>query len=162
MSEQKKETGTDVLTMVFTILGTIAIFLVKYFLKALFRKNTWTQNFVISWAVYLLVVVLIVFSPNWNIPALLHLLSPHYIRAGFAEWIYLHVPRWWQVGILFSAPFFTTLFFIGLFEWIKMSKYQNAIDHLGLKTSKGLTPKVKDVVSMDNNQKKNSGAGHRY
>lgn len=154
MSEQKKENENDVLTMVCVILGTIAIFFFKFVLKAVIRKKTWTQEFIISWACYLLGAVLIVFSPRWNVPALLHLLSPNFLNAEFAEWIYLHIPRWWQVGILFFTPFLTFLFGIGIFEWIKMVKYQKGIDHLGLKTSTGLIPKVKNVIEMDNNQKK--------
>lgn len=154
MSEQKNENGNDMLTMVCIIIGTIAIFVTKFVFKAVFRKKTWTQEFIISWACYLMVVVLIVFSPRWNVPALVHLVSPYFLKAELAELIYLHIPRWWQVGILFFTPFLLNLFGIGIFEWIRIVKYQKGIDHLGLKTSTGLVPKVKSVIEMDNNQKK--------
>lgn len=154
MSEQKKDGGGDVLIMICTIIGTAALFYFKFVFKGAARRKTWTQEFILSWVFYFFVVTLIAFAPNWNVPALLELLSPDYLPASFAEWVYIRIPRLWQVGILFSTPFLTVLFGIGVFEWVKTAKYQKGIDHLGLKTSTGLIPKVKNVIPMENNQKK--------
>jgi len=154
MIEQKKDNGNDVLTMICFIIGTVFLSFFKFVLCGLFRKETWTREFIWGWCGYLLSVVLVAFSPRWNIPALLEIASCRFLPASFADWVYLHISRLEQVGILFLFPFLMKLFGIGIFEWIKIMKYQKAIDHLGLKTSTGLIPKVKSVIQMENNQKK--------
>lgn len=150
MNEQKSEKKDDVLTMICIILGTMGYFYFKLVFKGIGQANRWTMNAVLLWLCYFLVLVAIALSPNWNIPAILSLFS----QRAFAEWVFIHVTPAWQVGFLFFLPFTIVFFTFGLLEWIKNTKYQKAIDHLGIKTPTGLTPKVMDVKEMGNNQKK--------
>lgn len=150
MSEQKKDDSNDALTMICVIVGTISWFVVKFAFKGILQKKRWTQEFMLLWLCYFLALTIISFSPNWNIPAILDLFLP----TSFAQWVHLSVSRTWQIGILFFFPFLGTFFVFGLLEWIKNTKYQRGIDHLGVKTSTGLAPKVKAILPMDNNQKK--------
>ncbi len=150
MSEQNKEKKDDVLTMAFIILGTIGYFCFKLVFKGIMQSNRWTMNAILLWLCYLLALIAVVLSPNWNIPAILSLLS----LRSIADWVYAHISPGWQIGILFFTPFTLVFFVFGLFEWIKNTKYQKAIDHLGIKTSTGLTPKVMGIKEMGNNQTK--------
>jgi len=150
VSEQKKNDGDDLSTKIVVIIGTIILVFTKLAFTGMMQKKVWTKEFVLSWMSYFLFLLLIAFSPNWNFPALLN----QFVSYSFAEWVYLHIPRLYQVVILFLVPFFFAFCGIGLAEWIKNKKYQNGIDNLGLKTSTGLKPKVTKVVELENNQKK--------
>lgn len=150
MNAQNKETREDILTMIFTIFATIGFFYFKLVFRGMMQSKRWTKAFILSWMCYLATLFAVALSPNWNIPAILNLLTP----TAFAEWIYFHLSPAWQIGVLFLVPLTFTFFIFGLLEWITKAKYQKAIDHLGIETSTGLAPKILRVIPMENNQKK--------
>jgi S-DNA-T family DNA segregation ATPase FtsK/SpoIIIE len=154
MSEAKPNKGAGLFAALGVIFGTIGAFLGAVVLRGVLRKKTWSKNAIIGWPVYFLWLTLIVYAPRWNIPALLGALSPWLMPVGISRWTSLHVARWVQDSILFLGPLSIWLFFQGILDWIATKKYQNAVDHLGLKTPTGLTPKVKRVIELDNSQRK--------
>lgn len=153
MSETKKS-ASDVLTMLAVIFGTIGAFLGGVMLKGALRKSTWTKTAKVSWGFYLVWLVLIVYAPKFNVPVILDTFGSNILPEGLGLWIGKHISRGAQFFILFVLPFSIWLFFEGILDWIQLKKYQNAIDHLGLKTPTGLTAKVIKVLEGENNQKK--------
>lgn len=154
MSENKQVASSDTLTRVVEILAVAFWFLFLFATKGLFRKKTWTKDFINGWSVYIATVILLAYAPKWNIPSILYRLPPSSFFQGFAEWVYFHLSSLGQVLFFVLLPLFLYLLFIGVVEFLKVRKFQNAIDHLGLKTSTGLQPKVKDRIEINENQSK--------
>jgi hypothetical protein len=154
MTEKKETKGSDVVTMIAIIIGTILFFYLRFVGRAIIRKKTWSFDFLLISLCYLLFLVSGIYSPTWSIPLALFRLFPNCFSFAHINWVYTHIKEPYLTLILFLIPTTLYLFVIGLVDWIKFKRVQNAIDHLGLKTSTGLTPFVKAVFQGENAQKK--------
>lgn len=97
---------------------------------------------------------LIIFGPRWNLSVLLHFAGSFVGWGGVGTWIGAHIPRWLQFFVCFVLSLCGWLFMHGIRAWISRTKYQKALDHLGLKTPTGLAPKVFRVVELENTQRR--------
>jgi hypothetical protein len=154
MNEEKNNTKPDFMWGLLVMFWTITSFLAIYSFKGFFRKKTWTNGFLKFWGSYFVVAVLIVFARRWNIPVILDHAGSLVSYPHVGRWVYLHLSRLWQLAIIFFGPFLTYTFGLGVFDLWKNKEPQTAIDHLGLKTSTGLAPKVTKVIELPNYQKK--------
>lgn len=154
MTDKKETKGSDVITMLATIIGTILFFYVRFVGRAIIRKKTWSPDFLLILMCYLLFLVSGIFAPNWSIPYSLYRLFPNYFSFSLITWIYSQIKEPYLTLILFLTPTTLYLFVVGLLDWIKFKRVQNAFDHLGLKTSTGVTPFVKGIFQGENAQKK--------
>ncbi len=149
MSELNKEKGKGLVVALATIFSTIAIFFASVIWKGASQKSTWKGSAKSCWMVYLITATLFIYSPNWNLPAIVNIFS-----GRVAHWIRLYVPVWAQLTLIFLVPLMTWLFCKGLKEWISTTKYQRAINHLGIKSPTGLAPKVVRVIELETYQRK--------
>ncbi len=150
MSEPKDKSH-DLLTALAVIFGTFIKFFVTVVGRGLSRKRIWTKGILLFWMGYLLWLFLMIYSPYWNLPSILDFFWP---SSGLGHWMYSHVPRKMQFWVLYLLPFLSWLFALGIGDWIRVTKFQRCIDHLGLKTPTGLTPLVTKVIPMENRQMK--------
>lgn len=156
MNDKNKEqkTDNDFLTVMVIGLASMTWIFAKFIFKGLARRKTWTEEFIFGWILHFMMMLVLVYSPRWNVLDIIDFLSPKVFSPSLAPFIDQHISPLWQYLILSFGPFFATLFVIGLIEAIKLSRMQKAIDHLGIKTSTGLAPKVVNVVELEQNQKK--------
>lgn len=99
-------------------------------------------------------IVLVIFGPRWNLSVLLQFVGSLVGIGGFGAWIGAHVPRSLQLFAFFILPLCGWLFAHGIRMWIGLKKYQRALDHLGLKTPTGLSPKVVRAIDLENKQRR--------
>lgn len=154
MSEANQKKDSDILTMVATIVFTISWFYFKNVGRAILRRKTWTSEFILITSMYVITLISLSLS-TWKSPLiLLH----HYLPTYFIEkpifWILIHIKEPYLTLILALLPVTLYLFVIGLIDTIKYKKVQKAFDHLGLKTSTGLTPIVKAIYDGEDGKKK--------
>jgi hypothetical protein len=114
----------------------------------------WKPRMFFSWSIYLVWIALVIFGPRWNLSVLLQLAGSIVGWGGFGAWMGAHVPRLVQLFVFFVLPLCGWLFAHGIRTWIGLKRYQRAIDHLGLKTPTGVTPKVVRVVELENKQRR--------
>lgn len=152
MSEAPKKSEQQ--TNLGVILLTIASFFSTVIYRGAAKKSTWKGDRIKIWAIYFVGITLIAFAPRWNLSNTLIALSPRFVPVGLGEWVHLHTYRVFHILLLFLSPFFLWLFSLGIFDWIQLTKYQNRLKHLGLKTPTGIAPQVVRVIELENNQKK--------
>lgn len=153
MSEKKESLGSDVLTRIAVILGMLASFLVVLVYRGARRESTWSTGKLQIWAAYLGAILLIAYSPKWDVPSLiceLPWIFPQYL----GDWVSRHTARWFQAAFLFGGPFSLWLTTLGAIETLRILPVQKALDHLGMKTSTDLKPKVMRVIPIDKFQKR--------
>jgi DNA segregation ATPase FtsK/SpoIIIE-like protein len=114
----------------------------------------WNSKVFLSWGIYLVWIVLVIFGPRWNLSVLIQVIGSIVGMGGFGAWMGTHVPRWLQLFVFFVLPLCGWLFAHGIRTWIDLKKYQRALDHLGLKTPTGISPKVVRVVELENKQRR--------
>ena len=155
MSDNKKtQHDKDFLTVMAIMIAGMVWFFGKFLIKGILRKKTWSEEFIYGWILHFMMMLVLAYSPRWNILDIIDFFSPQIFSPKLAPFIYDHISPLWQYLILSFAPFLTTLFVIGLIEGLKLSRMQKAIDHLGIKTSTGLSPTVVKVIELEQNQKK--------
>lgn len=81
MTEKKETKGSDVVTMIAIIIGTILFFYVRFVGRAIVRKKTWSFDFLLISLCYLLFLVSGIYSPTWSIPLALFRLFPNCFTA---------------------------------------------------------------------------------
>lgn len=152
MSETKKK------SVAFAAIETIVVgatkFVCNFALRGIRRKGVWSKETLGAWAIYLVIVFSLVYGPRWNLPRVLIELLPFDFTKGLGVWTARHLARWFQFAFLSIGVFTGWLVVLGILEWIKTVKYQSAINHLGLKTSTGLTLKVIAAIPLENRQRK--------
>ncbi len=99
-------------------------------------------------------IALVIFGPRWNLSILLQFIGSPMGMGGFGAWMGAHVPRGLQLLVFFFLPLCGWLFGHGIRTWITLKKYQRALDHLGLKTPTGLSPKVVRAVELENKRRR--------
>lgn len=114
----------------------------------------WNSKVFFSWCVYFVWIVLLIFGPRWNLSVLLQFAGSLVGLGGFGAWMGAHVPRLLQLFVFFVLPLCGWLFAHGIRTWIVLKKYQRALDHLGLKTPTGISPKVVRAVELENMQRR--------
>lgn len=114
----------------------------------------WNSQVFFSWGIYLVWIVLVIFGPRWNLSVLLQFAGSLVGLDGFGAWMGAHVPRLVQLFVFFVLPLCGWLFAHGIRTWIGLKKYQRALDHLGLKTPTGISPKVVRAVELENKQRR--------
>lgn len=153
MSEQQNKTSSDIISSLVFIFSVIFGFMAKVIFNQIKNKNTWTKTRFQSWTLYILFTALIIYSPRWNLPAILGVL-PWKECSMLGSWIENHLSVMSQLLILVLFPFFSWLMLLGFTSKLKTAKFQSAIDLLGLKNHKGELPIVIDVVSTTEDQKR--------
>ena len=153
MSEQQNKTGSDIISSLVFIFSVIFGFMAKVIFNQIKNKNTWTKTRFQSWTLYILFTSLIIYSPRWNLPAILGVL-PWKGCSILGSWIENHLSMMSQLLVLVLFPFFSWLMHLGFMAKLKTAKFQSAIDLLGLKNQKGELPIVIDVVSTTEDQKR--------
>lgn len=151
MTEKKKSGGFNAIEVIVT---GLAKFIFKFTYRGILRPDTWKKETYCAWGMYLVTLILVVYGPRWNIPRVIDELSPFEFTKGLGFWIARHIPRWFQIGFFFFGALIGWLISLGILDWTKTFKYQNAINHLGLKTSTGLTLKVVAAIPIENSQRK--------
>ena len=114
----------------------------------------WNSKVFIRWGALLVWLALIVFGPRWNFSVLLHFVGSFVGWGGVGTWIGAHIPCWVQFLVCVVLSLCGWLFMHGIRTWINRTKYQKELDHLGLKTPTGLSPKVFRVVELENTQRR--------
>lgn len=153
MSEQKQTKDSDFLGRLTVIFAVVSGFLATLILKGAVRESTWTKRSIKFWVSYAIFVPLFTYAPNWPLPRMIDAL-PWMFPTGFGEWVYLHLARWLECGLLFFGPLAIWLAFLGAYSILKTIRFQRAIDHLGIKTSTNLKPIVIDSIPTGEQQKK--------
>ncbi len=151
MSEKKKSGAFNAIQVI--VVG-IFNFIGNFAMRGVRRKGIWRKDTFGAWVIYLVVVFSLVYGSRWSLPRVIDELLPFDFTKGLGLWIARHIARWFQLAFLSLGAFMGWLVTLGVWEWIKTVKYQRAIDHLGLKTPTGLTPKVIAAIPLENRQRK--------
>lgn len=114
----------------------------------------WNSKVFLRWGAFLVWLALVIFGPRWNLSVLLHFAGSFIGCGDVGTWIGAHIPRWFQFLVCVVLSLCGWLFMHGIRTWMGRTKYQKALDHLGLETATGLTPKVFRVVELENTQRR--------
>lgn len=147
MSEQKPEQDKDLITRLAIIASVIGGFMISLIYQGATRRETWQWKKIKIWFVYSLFAAIICFGTNRNLPYYIEKMSKLFPRK-MGPWIYYHLSPFSQFMFVTIGPFLFWLSLIGVYWIFKVRKFQKAIDHLGMKTSTGLTLKVSSVETI--------------
>ncbi len=151
MSSESKKTNRDLLTAIALAVGVLAKFVLGVMAKGAVRKEIWNLRILGGWLVFGAWFSLIVYAPHWSFTRVITAVLPDY-RLG--TWIQQNVSRPAQIGVVIGACFLFWLFAFGILDWIRIARFQKCVDHLGLKTPTGLTPKVVRVSKSESGRSK--------
>lgn len=149
----KKKNEKDTLTPVVLWLWSGVWIFISNSIKAIFRKSFWTSEATIIWASYAVAATAIVFSSHWNIPRIIYGLSENEFVRAFAKFVHQHIPNYFQAALI-PIPLLLYSFVTEFPVVIRKMKINNALKHLGLKSSTGLEPKVLAVHKINENKSK--------
>lgn len=152
MSEQNTKKESDLITSLTAVISVVGGFLVGLIYKGAIHRETWKWSKIKYWLIYLLFATTVVYGNNHDLPFYLNKFSWIFTKS-LAPWVYYHLSRTTQLEILLFGPFLFWLSLLGAHWMIKVHSFQKAIDLLGMKTTTGLTPKVRDVINESTGQK---------
>lgn len=128
---------------------------IQFFFGVLWRgirnSTTWSRQIIGRWLLYISWLSLVVYGPRWSLSASLDSIATLF-NSRLLEWLSRHTHL--QMISLSLVPVFIWLFLKGFRNWSAIKRYQNALAHLGLKTSTGFIPKVADVIDVTDNQRR--------
>lgn len=151
MSEQNTKQESDLITNLTLIISVVGGFLGGLIYKGAIRRDTWRWSKIKYWLIYLFFITTVAFGNNHDLPFYLSEFSWIFSKR-VAPWVYNNLSRTIQLEILFFGPFLLWLSFLGAYWMLKVHRFQKAIDHLGMKTITGLSPKVGDVIKESTGQ----------
>ncbi len=148
MSEQKKSSGSDIISVVCAIIYAAIVAGYPLVRSGLTHSSTWEWVRVRRWLVYLIATVLIIYAPGQNLGYWLSRFT-WIFPSGLGQWVESYIALWAQLGIVFFLPFLTWVTGVAAISKIKVHRFQKALGHLDLKAPSGLSPMVVDVVPMN-------------
>lgn len=114
----------------------------------------WKLKNIGSWSVYFLWLALIIWGPRYNLSRFLQYMGFVFGVRRNDILTAIYTSQWIQFLGLWWFPLSIWLFTRGIRVWLLCKASQRAIDHLGLKTPTGLTPKVIKIIDLENKQRR--------